>query len=284
MTDDMKNLPDRVRAHLEKITRSSGLPENAESYEKMARLWAEKKRLFEEQIRSLDMVEEENLALDDSRPVLLLTYSGSLISLGPKGRAGRRLEYASIELRSDVPHLLVEEAAELVGDLRVDRAAEFRGGRVKSSSSLFKMAVCPPQVGLEEQEKRIREATIYLTNGFVKINRTVLPLAAGAPDQLTLTAVTSYLARKNMLTQKQIRQILDDYLAVLESGMLLGERVPLGRIGRLFLKMRGPRKARVVINPATGGEVTVPARPEMAVPRISFSRALKDKAGRVELK
>ena len=39
-----------------------------------------------------------------------------------------------------------------------------------------------------------------------------------------------------------------------------------------------------VINPATGGEVTVPARPEMAVPRISFSHALKDKAGRVELK
>jgi nucleoid DNA-binding protein len=85
------------------------------------------------------------------------------------------------------------------------------------------------------------------------------------------------------LTQKQARQIITDYLTMIESGMLLGERVPLGKLGRLFLKMRAPRKARVVINPATGRETTIPARPEEAVPRISFSRALKERARRVEL-
>jgi nucleoid DNA-binding protein len=284
MADSIENLPARVRTHLEQITRSSGLPDNAESLAKMAVLWAEKKRLFEEQIRSLDMEEVETLAADDPRPVLLLTYSGSLISLGPaSARGGRRLEYASIELRADVPHLLVEEAVGPAADLRIEQAAEFSGGRVKRSSSLQKIAVCPPRVGLEEQEKRIREATIYLTNGFVKINRTVLPPAAGAPDQFTLKATVAYLARKNNLTQRQVRQLVDDYLAVVESGMLLGERVPLGRIGRLFLKIRGPRKARVLTNPVTGRELTVPARPEMAVPRISFSRALKEKAARVDL-
>jgi nucleoid DNA-binding protein len=284
MTFNSENLPEKVRAHLQQIVRDSGLPENEESYRRLAGAWAEKERLFEAQIRSLDMEEIKKLAADDPRPVLLMTYSGSLISLGPAApRTGRRLEYASIEMRPDVPHLLVERAVGPAADLQVGRSAEFSGGRVKRSSSLHKIAVCPPRVGLEEQEKRIREATIYLTNGFVKINRTVLPPAAGAPDQFTLRAVTGYLARKNNLTQKQVRQLLDDYLAVLESGMLLGERVPLGKIGRLFLKMRGPRKARVVINPVTGAELTVPARPEMAVPRISFSRALKDKAGRVEL-
>jgi len=284
MTGEMENLPAPVRAHLEKILSSSGLPENEESYRRLAEAWAEKERMFAAQIHSLGMEEILELVSDDQRPVLILTYSGSLLSLGPAASGGkRRLEYASIELRSDVPSLLVEPAAVQAGNLKVGRAAEFTGGRMQRSSSLHKIAVCPPSVNLEEQEKRIREATIYLTNGFVKINRTVLPPTAGTPEQFTLRAITAYLSRKNGMTQKQVRRLLDDYLAVLEAGMLLGERVPLGRIGRLFLKMRGPRKARVVVNPATGAELTVPARPEMAVPRISFSRTLKEKAARVEL-
>jgi nucleoid DNA-binding protein len=283
MSDDIGQLSDTVRAHLRKITRSSGLPDTEESFQRMAAAWIEKKRLFEGQIRALDMIEVEYFAGDDARGALLLSYSGSLISLGTLAGGGRRLEYASIALRADVPHLVVTEGTDLAGDIHVDGEASFTSGKVKSTSSLLKIAVCPAEVSLEEQDKRIREATIFLTNGFVKINRTVLSIQEDLPDQFTSQAIVAYLARKNGLTQKQARQIITDYLTMIESGMLLGERVPLGKLGRLFLKMRAPRKARVVINPATGRETTIPARPEEAVPRISFSRALKERARRVEL-
>ena len=283
MSDEIQGLSDTVRSHLKKITRSSGLPDTEESFRRMAEVWLEKKRLFEGQIRALDMVEVDSFAKDDSRGALLLSYSGSLISLGTLAGGGRRVEYASISLRADVPDLVITEGSALAEDIRIDGEAAFTSGKVRSTSSLLKIAVCPQDVNPEEQDKRIREATIFLTNGFVKINRTVLAPGEDLPDQFTSQAIVAYLARKNGLTQKQARQITADYLTMVESGMLLGERVPLGKIGRLFLKKRAPRKARVVVNPATGKEITVPARPEEAVPKISFSRSLKERARRVEL-
>lgn len=283
MSDEIQGLSDTVRSHLKKITRSSGLPDTEESFRRMAAVWLEKKRLFEGQIRALDMEEVESFEKEDSRGALLLSYSGSLISLGTLSAGGRRVEYASISLRADVPDLVITEGGGLTESLRVDGVATFSSGKVRTTSSLLKIAVCQADVGPEEQEKRIREATIFLTNGFVRINRTVLSAGEDLPDQFTSQAIIAYLARKNGLTQKQARQITADYLIMIESGMLLGERVPLGKIGRLFLKKLSPRKARVVVNPATGREITVPARPEEAVPRISFSRSLKERARRVEL-
>ena len=283
MSEEIQGLSDKVRSHLQKITRSSGLPDTEESFRRMAEVWLEKKRLFEGQIRALDMVEVDSFARDDPRGALLLSYSGSLISLSTLSGSGRLVEYASISLRADVPDLVIIEGSGLAENVQLDGEAAFTSGKVRSTSSLLKIAVCPQDVSPEEQEKRIREATIFLTNGFVKINRTVLSPGGDVPDQFTSHAIVAYLAKKNGLTQKQARQITSDYLTMIESGMLLGERVPLGKIGRLFLKKRGPRKARVVVNPATGKEITVPARPEEAVPRISFSRAVKEKARRVEL-
>jgi nucleoid DNA-binding protein len=283
MSDEIQGLSEKVRSHLKKITRSSGLPDTEDSFRRMAEVWLEKKRMFEGQIRALDMVEVESFAKDDPRGALLLSYSGSLISLGTLAGAGRRVEYASIPLRADVPDLVISEGSGLARDIRVHSEAELTAGKVRSTSSLLKIAVCPADVSPEEQDKRIREATIFLTNGFVKINRTVLSAGEDLPDQFTSQAIVAYLARKNKLTQKQARQITSDYLTMIESGMLLGERVPLGKIGRLFLKKRAPRKARVIVNPATGREITVPARPEEAVPRISFSRSLKERSRRVDL-
>jgi nucleoid DNA-binding protein len=283
MNEEISGLSDTVRSHLKTITRSSGLPDTEESFQKMATVWLEKKRLFEGQIRALDMEEVESFSKDDPRGALLLSYSGSLISLGTLSGGGRQVEYASISLRADVPDLVLMEGSGLAGDIRIDSEAQFTSGKVRSTSRLLKIAVCPREVAAEEQEKRIREATIFLTNGFVKINRTVLSTGEDLPDQFTSQAIIAYLARKNGLTQKQARQVVGDYLTMIESGMMLGERVPLGKIGRLFLKKRSARKARVVVNPATGKEMTIPARPEEAVPRISFSRSLKERARRIEL-
>jgi nucleoid DNA-binding protein len=283
MSDEIQGLSETVRSHLQRITRSSGLPDTEESFRRMAEVWLEKKRMFEAQIRALGMAEVDSFAKDDPRGTLLLSYSGSLISLGTLTAAGRRMEYASISLRADVPDLVITDGNGLAEDVHVDGEATFTAGKVRSTSSLLKIAVCATDVSPEEQDKRIREATIFLTNGFLKINRTVLSAGVDLPDQFTSQAIMAYLARKNGLTQKQARQITTDYLTMIESGVLLGERVPLGKIGRLFLKKRAPRKARVVVNPATGKEITVAARPEEAVPKISFSRSLKERARRVDL-
>jgi len=287
MTENERGLSTAIRAHLQGLLRSSGLPETEESLEEMTRVWFEKKDMFEGQARALDMQTLERFAADDPRGALLLTWSGSLLSIGPSvgGRGGmnprstaaRRTEYSSIELRTDVPHLALSENGELESDLRIGQPAVLRTGPVSSTSALLRIAACDPAVPAEEQEKRIREATIFLTNGFVRINRTVTRPGRDFPEQLTMKSIVTYLARKNELTQKQTRQLIDDYHTMLESGLLLGLRVPLGKIGRLSLRRKPARRARVGINPATGEKITLKAMPEVQAPRMAFSRLLKDR-------
>ncbi len=86
-----------------------------------------------------------------------------------------------------------------------------------------------------------------------------------------------YLARRNRLSQKQTLSLLKDYHAVVESGLLLGARVPLGRIGSLFLRRRPAQKARIGINPATHERLTIGAKPEAMVARMSFAASLKER-------
>ncbi|HVO38369.1 MAG TPA: HU family DNA-binding protein [Spirochaetia bacterium] len=278
MSDDAASLSPAIRAHLAVLVRNAGLDDTEESRARMASAWLRKKSMFEGQVKALDMRQLAELSADDPRGALLLTWSGSLVSVGPLETGGRRVEYASIELRTDVPRLAVTDGSRLDGSLRVDAEAVFTGGPVRSTSAVLLIAACDPSVPAEEQAKRIREATIFLTNGFLKINRTVALPGGGFPELFTMRTIVGYLAEKNGVSRKLARQILEDYVSVLESGLLLGHRVPLGKMGRLFLRMRPARKARVGLNPASGARITIPARPPQAVPRISFSRLLKDRA------
>jgi len=231
MSDYTSRLPERIRAHLKGILAQGAtvLPDTEESLHTLARVWVDKRSLFDRQTRSLAMRECGEFPAEDPRAALLLTYSGSLISLGSlPASAGsqaprRRVEYASIGCRSDVPDLLVVEQTRLAETIAVDREVRFASGPMQSTSPVLTIAACDPEVPREEQDRRIREATIFLTNGFVRLNRTVLSPDAAGPEQFRMRAIVAYLAGKNRLSQRLTRQLLQDYLTVIESGMLLGE-------------------------------------------------------------
>jgi nucleoid DNA-binding protein len=95
--------------------------------------------------------------------------------------------------------------------------------------------------------------------------------------------MTAYIASKNGISQKFTRQILEDYVNVIETGVLLGAGVPFGKIGKIFLKKRPAQKARVGRNPATGEEITIKAKPEIFIPRISFSKHLRERASALKV-
>jgi nucleoid DNA-binding protein len=280
MPEYTSQLTPAIRAHLNGLIRTSGLPETQESLEQMARAWFQKKAMFEGQVKALNMRELERFSADDARGALLLTWSGSLLSAGPRkaDAGGRAMEYASIDMRIDVPHLARSDRGDLEADIAPGEIARLRGGPIAHTSPLLSIVACDPSIAPEEQEKRIREATIFLTNGFIQINRTVVRPGRDFPEQLTMKSMVTYLARKNELSQKQTRQLLDDYLIMLESGLLLGLKVPIGKMGRLSLKRRAARRARLGINPATGEKITLNARPAELAPKMTFSRVLKDRA------
>jgi nucleoid DNA-binding protein len=275
-------LPEEIRAQIDALAEGPETPRRPDIREALAATWEGKFELFESQVRLLGMEEPEALEADDPRGFLAITYSGSILSVGPASPAGqgagRWVEYVPIKLRLDVPEIVSGTDAELGGAIRRGSSLEFARGPLKSTSSLYRIAACAAGIPPAEQERRLREAAIFLTQGFIKMNRSLSLDAEGGAEQFTIKGMAQYLARKNGLAAVIVKRLLDDFFATAESGLMLGERVSLGRLGSLSLKVLPARKARIVKNPLTKEDVLVPAKPETPTPRMSFHRGLKDRA------
>jgi hypothetical protein len=150
------------------------LPEGDESVEKISQGWLEKKDSFEQQIEKQSMEELESFAKDEERGALAMTYSGSLITIGPLQDDKRRVEYASIGLRQDVPDNAVDDSSSLAEDLSIDSEAVFEQGPIQKSSPIFKIAVYTEELDPDLEEEKLLEATQILTEEFVEVNKTII--------------------------------------------------------------------------------------------------------------
>jgi nucleoid DNA-binding protein len=274
----LKGLPEAIQQHLLNIAAESSRGTDENYINELAKSWSRKVHLFDEQIRAVQLDLVQKIDEGDVRGILALTYSGSLLSLGPKNGDGRWMEYSSIKLRTDVPDIIVEKNGDVIGSLEVDRGISLSNSKVKQTSAVYKLAICPKKLSIDEQEKRIRESTIFLTNGFMKYNRSLQIDKANIPDQFTMKSMTRYLAKKHNMTGQEAKQVIDDFITLVETGMLLGESVPVGRLGRFSVKTRAAQKARLVKHPNTGEEIMVDAKPSMGVPKISFSTYIKERS------
>ncbi len=280
--ENINSIPENIENHLKGLL--SMTDDTELTLDDLKNVWIEKENLFERQTRSLGMVPLDQFAPDDPRGAILLTYSGSLISIYSAEDNFRKIEYASIKMRRDVPDVVIMEKTSLNEPVKINSPVSFSQGDIKKTSAVYKILSFEKDVPRQDQDKRISEAVIFLTNGFVKINRT-LPTAADeqSPDQFDTRSIVKYIADTNNLTQKQVKEILEDYISILKSGLILSGRVSLGNIGNLYTKVQKPQSARVMKVPSTGEEIMVNAKPEMYVPKISFSKKLKQEISEIEV-
>jgi len=171
----MEQIPEKLQGHIKQLVKTSGLPQDEESEEKIAQGWLEKSRVFEEKITEFNMEEVESLEEDEEAGALVLTYSGSLVTVGPLVEGVRDVQYSSIGLRKDVPESATREDSVLNGDIVLDEIIEFQHGPVKSTSPVFRIAIAPEGMSPEEQQKTITEATQVITEEFIEVNKTITP-------------------------------------------------------------------------------------------------------------
>ena len=171
MGEYFDQIPAEVQDHIRQITKSSGLPDDEESVEMIAKGWLEKKGLFENQVADMNMAEVEELDQEDEQGCLAMTYSGSLLNIGPIIEGGRTVQYASIGLRQDVPETASKDDSQLSSDVQVGEPVRFSPGPIQSSSPIFKIAVTTGDLEPEEQEEQITKATMILAEGFVEVNK-----------------------------------------------------------------------------------------------------------------
>lgn len=174
MGEILNQLPANIQIHIKNITASSDLPDTDESYEKIAEGWLEKKALFEKEMSERGMVEVESFDKEAELGGVALTYSGSLVLVGPKVDNKRQSVYNSIGLRKNVPDSVVQEGSVLSEDVATDQPISFEHGPVKKTSPIYKFAVCE-EGSIEEQTEVINEATQILTDEFVDVNKALVP-------------------------------------------------------------------------------------------------------------
>ncbi|PKL40825.1 MAG: HU family DNA-binding protein [Spirochaetae bacterium HGW-Spirochaetae-1] len=104
------------------------------------------------------------------------------------------------------------------------------------------------------------------------------------PEKFTATAISSYIAEKHELPKKQAKEILDSLYDVINAGVMSGERVPVGTIGKLHVRVRPATKARIGRNPATGEEIKISAKKATKVPKFSFNKNFKEEVLKAKMK
>ena len=171
MNEHLDLVPVEIQSHIREITRSSGLPDTDESVDLIAEGWLEKKERFERITQRMNMEEADILEASDERGCLVMTYSGSLLNIGPLRENGRSVQYAAIGLRSDVPKAAQKDGSRLKDDARVGAPVSFAIGPITSSSPVFKIALTSDELDLDAQEQQVTQATQILTREFVTVNR-----------------------------------------------------------------------------------------------------------------
>ncbi|MDA3849800.1 MAG: hypothetical protein PF447_00855 [Spirochaetaceae bacterium] len=166
-----KEIQDHI---LRNVMAPSKIEDSEANRDSMADYWMEKEKAFTTQLKDLGMDEVESLEQEDHRGILGLTYSGSLIGIGPLEDGKRQVIYSSIGMRKDVPDQAVSDESNLDGELAVGKEAFFTGGPIKKSSPLYKLAVVQEALSIEDQRETISEATRIITEEFVDLNKTVI--------------------------------------------------------------------------------------------------------------
>jgi nucleoid DNA-binding protein len=96
------------------------------------------------------------------------------------------------------------------------------------------------------------------------------------PEKFTASAIIQYVAEANNISKKQAKELLENLYGLFTAGVMSGQRVPVGTIGKLYVRVRPATKARLGRNPITGAEIQIAAKKATKVPKFVFSKSFKE--------
>ena len=169
-------IPQHIQEHLESVITTFGLENDSETMDRLKAGWLEKEEAFKSEMANMGMEEIDSFQTYDERGVLALTYSGSLISIGPLVEGERKVDYTSIGVRRDVPESVTKEGSQLAEDMALDKGVVFDGGPIQQTSPVYKIVACPEDLSSEEQTDMIQQATTMIIDTFADINQETLML------------------------------------------------------------------------------------------------------------
>lgn len=164
-----------IQDHIKRnILAPNDMADSDENKEMMAKAWLEKEKSFLDESNGIGMEETREYSATEPSAALLLTYSGSLIGIGPIEEGKRKVIYSSIGNRKDVPEEAVSEESIIDKDIAIGAEAVFQGGPIKQSSRIYKIAVMQKKLSIEDQKESVSEATKIISEEFADVNKTII--------------------------------------------------------------------------------------------------------------
>ncbi len=167
-------LPESIIKHLYDAAEAFGLETDEDTITRLGACWLEKKDAFDNLIIGKGMDDTGFFSSSDEKGALMLTYSGSLVSVGPMTNDGRRIEYTSIGFRGDVPPSLSRSGCSLSSNGELDKPLTFRNGPIKQTSRIFRIAVCPESLSAADQSELLGKTSAYIAESFAGMNQDAL--------------------------------------------------------------------------------------------------------------
>ena len=174
MGTNFESLVPEVQTHIKNLVKTAKLDDNDESLELLSGGWLDKQQSFYEQTKKREMEEVDEFNIDDPRGALLMTYSGSLINIGPEQNDFRDVEYFSIGLRNDVPESAAEEESVLGSSISKGASVMFEKGPILKSSPVYSIAVVREEMEPEAEAGLLDEVTMLIAEDFAEINKTTI--------------------------------------------------------------------------------------------------------------
>ncbi len=174
MAENLEKLPERVREHVRQLVEPAGLSDLENAEELLAEGWIEKRDAFERHTVQRGMAPADAFPASEVGGALVMTYSGSIVSIGPMIDGARDVAYASIGARRDVPQMSVRQDSRLASDVAVDHVVEFAEGPVQKTSPVFAIAIFRKALPAAKEQAALVEVTQVLTERFVDINNDTL--------------------------------------------------------------------------------------------------------------
>jgi hypothetical protein len=172
--DLKKDIPVNVLDHLEGLIEETGLPENDESRKTLADAWLTKRALFNRITEHENFKPAESMKKNSKGGCIAITYSGSIITIGPLVGSKREVKYTSIAMRTDVPETVTENNAVIASDIICGKNIIFKEGSIKKTSPIMDLALSLEAESEKKQLESRKKAGKRLKDDFIKVNKQVL--------------------------------------------------------------------------------------------------------------
>jgi hypothetical protein len=169
----LSKMPAALAAHLRSLMKLCGFDGQPDKQRAFLSNWLKKKAFFDKIVEHQGFHGVTRLEPGFKQGVVILTYSGSILTLSVEDEHGdREATYTSIDMRKDVVQKTAEKNAQIVFPLECHTALEARSGKIKKTSPILAMAVEDnPDVASGERVEKIRLIGERITKTLLVVNQ-----------------------------------------------------------------------------------------------------------------